>query len=162
MQSRTIIPQLGSWNIKTIILLWKNKTYENSWNIWDFVHSRHPSLPCAPISFQKRLKSLLESSLSFLRLSKISATGKKRRGALRRVPIDQTLYNVVQWSWELQTPLPAMTRYQITIRTSLTAFKEVGFIFTGEKKMEGFWQLRRLRNKVVEKNGERIEGGDSR
>lgn len=59
----------------------KKKTYENSWNIWDFVHSRHPFLPYAPISFQKRLKSLLESSLSFLRLSKISATKKKERSA---------------------------------------------------------------------------------
>lgn len=86
MWSRTIIPQSGSWNIKTTILPWK-KTYENSWNIWDFVHSHQPTHSCAPISFQKRLKSLLESSVSFLRLSKISTVEKKeksvKKGAYR-------------------------------------------------------------------------------
>lgn len=99
-----------------------------------------PSLPplCSNFLSEEIEKSLGVFPLISTPVKDLCDGKKKRRGALRRVPIDQTLYNVVQWSWELQTPLPAMTRYQITIRTSLTAFKEVGFIFTGEKKMEGF------------------------
>lgn len=88
--------------------------------------------PCVPISFQKRLKSLLVSSISFLCLSEIS---EKRRSMLRRMHIDQTLYNVVQWNCELQTPLPAMTRCQITIRTSLSAFKKIDFFFSKKREL---------------------------
>lgn len=90
LQSRTIMPQSGSWNIKTTVLLWK-KTCENSWKIWDLVHSHQPTRPCAPISFQKRLKSLLESSVSFLRLSKISTVEKKEKSAKKGAYRSNTL-----------------------------------------------------------------------
>lgn len=74
----------------------RGEKYEKSQNTYEI--SSNTSIPlclCASVSFQKRLKSLLESSLSFLRLSKISIV-EEGRGVLRRVGIDQTHYNVVQ------------------------------------------------------------------
>lgn len=72
------------------------KKYKKSQNTYEILsNTAVPLSLCAPVSFQKRLKSLLESSLSFLCLSKISIV-EEGRGVQRRVGIDQTLYNVVQ------------------------------------------------------------------
>lgn len=74
------------------------KSRKNSQNTYEILsNTTIPLSLCAPVSFQKRLKSLLESFLSFLCLSKISIV-EEGRGVLGRVGIDQTLYNVVQGS----------------------------------------------------------------
>lgn len=123
-----------------------------------------PFPPSHPPLCSNFLSEEIEKSLRVFRLISTPVRdlygGKKRRRVLRRVRIDQTLYNVVQWSWELQTPLPAMTRCQITIRTSLSAFKEIDFIFMEKKSSFDSWGVwwkkrRPLRNKVIEKRQER-------
>lgn len=117
------------WSIKSAILLGKkkNKLLQIVKYIKFFSRPYQLTCPCVPISVPLRLKSLLETCLSFLRLSEISVV-KRGRGVLRRVRIDQIFYNVAQWSCELEMPLPTMTRYQITIWNSLSAFKEIDFI----------------------------------
>ena len=65
-----------------------------------------------------------------------------------------------------------MTRYQITIRTSLSAFKEIDFISSfkekgGRRGGGDFWQLRGCAGRKGEKKGmekkeERMVGGGSR
>lgn len=86
MQSRSITPQSGSWNIKTAAPLCtkKRKNVQERRKYMRFCPILPSLSPCAPISFQKRLKSLSESPLLFLCLSKISWRQKKGRERERR------------------------------------------------------------------------------